>query len=225
VKDSTSAIICRIKRATGGDPGGSGATRLASSCNFKSKYGPDCPRVRLQSVAPMRMGSVGELDHAGLIAPDCPIRGLAPPLGSRNRSLAWPSYARCLAHVPRAKNHDGKDRSAADSNSALSLVIEGGPSGHSKDSLWPRAKRPNRLDTAMLFSRLSEPPQLHVRRLVAGGKTLDGLGSREWTCSHRHCQGTGVDPAETPIYRRRSCRIDWVTRPGGTLVTSARRIF
>jgi len=38
----------------------------------------------------------------------------APTHQRRHWLLVWPSYARCLADAPVAKNHEGKDRSAAD---------------------------------------------------------------------------------------------------------------
>jgi len=39
--------------------------------------------------------------------------------------LVWPSYARCLAGAPGAKNHKGKDRSAADFEFCLISIDRG----------------------------------------------------------------------------------------------------
>jgi hypothetical protein len=128
VSDASPETIRRVKKATGADLNASGATRLAGSYNFKAKYAPDYPRVRLHTIAPLHAVTVGELDRAGLIAPEehapCAPRH-APTHRRRHRLLVWPSYARCLADAPRARNHEGKDRSAADFNFCLISIDRG----------------------------------------------------------------------------------------------------
>jgi hypothetical protein len=128
VTDASPETIRRVKKAAGADLNASGATRLAGSYNFKSKYAPNYPRVRLHSIAPLHVVTVGELNRAGLIAPDeqtpCAPRH-APTHRRRHRSLVWPSYARCLADAPSARNHEGKDRSAADFNFCLISIDRG----------------------------------------------------------------------------------------------------
>ena len=128
VKDAQADTMRRIKKAAGADLNASGATRIAGSHNFKAKYAPDYPQVRLQSIAPRRKVTVAELDRAGLVAakelpPYAP--GHAPRLRPKLRLLVWPSYARCLADAPPAKNHDGKDRSAADFEFCLISIDRG----------------------------------------------------------------------------------------------------
>jgi RepB DNA-primase from phage plasmid len=117
VTDASPETVRRVKKAAGADLNASGATRLAGSYNFKSKYAPNYPRVRLHSIAPLHAVTAGELERTGLIAPEehtpCAPHH-APTHRHRHRLLAWPSYARCLADAPGAKNHEGKDRSAAD---------------------------------------------------------------------------------------------------------------
>jgi RepB DNA-primase N-terminal domain len=128
VTDASPQTIRRVKKAAGADLNASGATRLAGSYNFKSKYAPDYPRVRLHSIAPLHAVTVGELDRAGLIAPEKHMRHAprhAPTHWRTNRLLVWPSYARCLADAPGAKNHVGKDRSAADFNFCLISIDRG----------------------------------------------------------------------------------------------------
>jgi RepB DNA-primase N-terminal domain len=118
----------RLKKAAGADPNASGATRLAGSYNFKSKYAPEYPRVRLQSIAPQRTVPVAELERAGLVAPgELSAYGArhAPLLQPNHRFLVWPSYARCLADAPNARNHEGKDRSAADFEFCLISIDRG----------------------------------------------------------------------------------------------------
>jgi len=128
VTDASPETIRRVKKAAGADLNASGATRLAGSYNFKSKYAPNYPRVRLHSIAPLHTVTVGELDRAGLTAredrtPRAPRH--APTHRRRHRSLVWPSYARCLADAPGARNHEGKDRSAADFNFCLISIDRG----------------------------------------------------------------------------------------------------
>ena len=45
----------RMRRGTGADATASGATRVAGSLNFKDKYAPDFPRVRIQAAQQGRM--------------------------------------------------------------------------------------------------------------------------------------------------------------------------
>ena len=128
VKDAGADTPRRVKKAAGADPNASGATRLAGSYNFKAKYAPNYPRVRLTSIAPSRTVTVEELQRAGLVAPeDRPPYGggHAPRSQHDHRFLVWPSYARCLADAPRAKNHDGNDRSAADFEFCLISIDRG----------------------------------------------------------------------------------------------------
>jgi RepB DNA-primase N-terminal domain len=127
VTDASPETIRRVKKAAGADLNASGATRLAGSYNFKSKYAPNYPRVRLHSIAPLHAVTVGDLDRAGLIAPEehTPRAPRHAPTVRRRRLLAWPSYARCLADAPGARNHEGKDRSAADFNFCLISIDRG----------------------------------------------------------------------------------------------------
>jgi hypothetical protein len=128
VRDADADIARRLKRAAGADPNASGATRLAGSYNFKGKYAQEYPRVRLSSIAPGRTVTVDELHRAGLIAiEERASNGAprAPRFQHGHRLLVWPSYARCLAAAPRAKNHDGKDRSAADFEFCLISIDRG----------------------------------------------------------------------------------------------------
>lgn len=128
VRDADADTARRVKKAAGADPNASGATRLAGSYNFKSKYAPDYPRVILHAVAPGRVVTVEELQHSGLIAPERRIRNAprhAPSFRKTQRLREWPSYSRCLADAPNARSHDGKDRSAADFEFCLISIDRG----------------------------------------------------------------------------------------------------
>jgi RepB DNA-primase N-terminal domain len=128
VKDADADTARRVKKAAGADPNASGATRLAGSYNFKTRYAHDYPRVRLWSIAPQRSVTLDELHRVDLVAPDEPSvyrARYAPNLRPGHRLLAWPSYARCLADAPAAKNHECKDRSAADFEFCLISIDRG----------------------------------------------------------------------------------------------------
>src|SRR3954452_13653987 len=59
----------RVRRGTGADATASGATRVAGSLNFKDKYAPDFPRIKIQAAQPGRMTDPAELERLGLVAP------------------------------------------------------------------------------------------------------------------------------------------------------------
>jgi RepB DNA-primase N-terminal domain len=144
VTDATHETIRRVKKAAGADLNASGATRLAGSYNFKTKYAPDYPRVRLHSIAPLHAVTAGELDRAGLIAPEKQghaARPHAPTHRRRHRLLMWPSYARCLADAPGARNHEGKDRSAADFNFCLISIDRGWSVEATADQLMAESEK------------------------------------------------------------------------------------
>jgi hypothetical protein len=151
VTDASAETIRRVKKAAGADLNASGATRLAGSYNFKSKYAPNYPSVRLHSIAPLHAVTVSELDRAGLIAPEehtprAPRH--APTYRRRHRVLVWPSYARCLADAPGAKNHEGKDRSAADFNFCLISIDRGWSVEATANQLMAESERRSQPDTA-----------------------------------------------------------------------------
>ena len=144
VRYASPETIRRVKKAAGADLNASGATRLAGSYNFKSKYAPNYPRVRLHSIAPLHAVTVGDLDRAGLIAPEehtprAPRH--APTYRRRHRVLVWPSYARCLADAPGARNHEGKDRSAADFNFCLISIDRGWSVEATADQLMAESEK------------------------------------------------------------------------------------
>lgn len=108
----------RLKKAIGADESASGATRIAGSINFKSKYAPNYPRIKTVAINRSCTVSIDELARRGLLA-DLPPRH-APVAPRQKRSSFssaprnFPSYQRCLDDAPKARNHHGPDRSKAD---------------------------------------------------------------------------------------------------------------
>lgn len=107
----------RVRRACAADVSASGATRVAGTANYKRKYEPDFPTVRILEATPGRTVTKEQLESLGLVAPPEPARELpaAPFRASRRgRAQVWPSYQRCVDGAPGARHHKGNDRSLAD---------------------------------------------------------------------------------------------------------------
>ena len=118
--------VRRLRRGSGADPSASGATRVAGSVNFKRKYAPDFPTVRLLEGTPQRTVMRAELEALGLVAAPHPLAVSRPgPIWPGRRAQAWPSYERCLRDAPRAHGSDRADVSRADFTFCL-LAIDWG---------------------------------------------------------------------------------------------------
>jgi hypothetical protein len=80
----------------------SGATRVAGSLNFKDKYAPDFPRVKIHLVHPGRTASPTELERLGLVAPpqEFALLPVAPARAFSGGNRKWPSYAMALDGAP-----------------------------------------------------------------------------------------------------------------------------
>lgn len=104
----------RVRRAARTDLSATGATRIAGSCNFKDKYAPHFPRVKIREAFPGRMTSAAELDRLGLVAPPGEFVPVSPALPFTSGSRLWPSYAKALEGAPMNRKGTGPDRSRAD---------------------------------------------------------------------------------------------------------------
>ena len=69
----------RVRRGAGADHSATGATRIAGSLNFKTKYAPAFPVVTITTTAAGRLTTVAELEKAGLIAPREELPPPQPP--------------------------------------------------------------------------------------------------------------------------------------------------
>ena len=58
-----------MRRGAATDKRATGATRIAGSLNFKEKYAPDFPRVRIHAAQSGRMTTRAEIEELGLVAP------------------------------------------------------------------------------------------------------------------------------------------------------------
>jgi hypothetical protein len=119
--DVLKAYKRRLKRGVGGaDKSATGATRIAGSFNFKTKYAPNFPLVEMTYVNAGHTVTMAELEQAGLVAPpeEADIApGSVPQQFRPARSTAvrkWPDYQRALSGAPLNRAGDGPDRSLAD---------------------------------------------------------------------------------------------------------------
>ena len=126
VAECAPGLARRLRQASGADPSASGAARVAGSFNFKRKYAPEFPMVRLVEGTARRSVSETELQALGLIAaPEAMAVGRDTRVTSNRGAMAWPSYERCLQNAPRARDSDRADVSRADFTFCL-LAIDWG---------------------------------------------------------------------------------------------------
>ena len=118
--DVLKAYKRRLKRGVGGaDKSATGATRIAGSFNFKTKYAPNFPLVEMTYVNAGHTVTMAELEQAGFVAaPEADIAPARVPRRFRASRAAtvrkWPDYQRALSGAPLNHDGDGRDRSLAD---------------------------------------------------------------------------------------------------------------
>ncbi len=105
----------RLRKGAGADPTASGATRIAGSQNFKEKYSPDFPYVRIVHITPGLITTPEQLTGLGLVAPvEKPRARPSRVSPTRRGSRKWPSYQRCVEGAPPNHGNTGPDISRAD---------------------------------------------------------------------------------------------------------------
>jgi hypothetical protein len=116
-KEAAREFKTRVRRGAGADHSATGATRIAGSLNFKSKYAPAFPRVEITRTNAGSFTTVARLESAGLLAPQeqpMPPASSAPQKSPRPAAgRYYPDYQQVLRGAP--KKADGTpDRSKAD---------------------------------------------------------------------------------------------------------------
>lgn len=122
----------RLRKGAGADHSASGATRVAGTTNYKRKYEPDFPMVRISASTPGRIVTKEQLEAMGLVAiPEAEVPAAAFTIRtvqgkngvSRSRtSKVWPDYARSLAGAPPRLQGNGPDRSMADYSWCMTAI-------------------------------------------------------------------------------------------------------
>ena len=122
----------RLRKGSGADHSASGATRVAGTTNYKRKYEPDFPMVRISGSVPGRTVTKGQLEAMGLVAASetevaaaaftgRALQGKNGSLRARNAKV-WPNYAMSLAGAPPRLQGNGPDRSMADYNWCMTAI-------------------------------------------------------------------------------------------------------
>jgi hypothetical protein len=89
---------------------------MAGICNYKRKYGPNFPEVKILQAAPGRLTTKAQLESFGLLAPPEPIAE-TPSFqfrGSLSGSRQWPDYQRALSGAKLNHAKTGPDISGVD---------------------------------------------------------------------------------------------------------------
>ncbi len=104
----------RLRKGVGADLAASGATRVAGTHNFKTKYGPEFPMVKILHAAPGRVATAAQLEGMGIVAAPEPVY-VAPATPFRASSgRSWPDYERCVLGAPMKHGENRPDISRAD---------------------------------------------------------------------------------------------------------------
>jgi hypothetical protein len=114
VGDEDADFARRLKRGINSDMGASGAVKIAGSVNFKSKYAPIYPRVKVAYTSIERpYANIENLEKSGMVAEPLPVKELLARVKVGRPPNAWPDYQRCVNGAPIA-SHGGRDISRAD---------------------------------------------------------------------------------------------------------------
>jgi hypothetical protein len=115
--EETKEFARRLRKGAGADPSASGATRVAGTVNYKRKYEPDFPEVKIIDAVPGRVATQAAIESCGIVAPPEPpaVIPMTPRRQSHSdKERTWPDYERCVAGAPPSREGDGPDRSMAD---------------------------------------------------------------------------------------------------------------
>jgi RepB DNA-primase from phage plasmid len=114
----------RLRKGAGADESATGATRVAGTVNYKRKYEPDFPTVKIDEAHPGRIVSKAQLEAMGIVAaPDLETaaseellkaRQTGPSQYRHRANKTWPDYGKSLAGAPPNRTGTGPDRSMAD---------------------------------------------------------------------------------------------------------------
>jgi len=131
-KEEFKEFTRRVRRAVGSnDKSASHATRLAGTENWKLRYLPNPPTVRILEAHPGRVMTPTQLEDLGLLAAPEPAHSSVIDFPARhasrpdNRERQWPDYQRCLSGAPPSREGDGPDRSQADFFWCISAIRRG----------------------------------------------------------------------------------------------------
>jgi DNA primase RepB-like protein len=112
--DDAKDFARRLRKGTEADATASGATRIAGTVNYKNKYGPSFPTVKILQAAPGRTTTAQQLETFGLVAAPEPVAPATPLRVFSDNSRSWPDYQRCVQGAPMKNGENKPDISRAD---------------------------------------------------------------------------------------------------------------
>ncbi len=127
VKDAPLGLTARLRRGIGADLSASGATRVAGTLNFKEKYAPGFPVVRLAARTRGRFATVDELNNLGVLAPDI-LQVEAVDRRTGRVASRWPDYQRCLEQAPESQSRPGERRGSSADYTFCQMALSWGHS-------------------------------------------------------------------------------------------------
>ena len=112
VKDAPPGTATRLRKGAGADLTASGATRVAGSLNFKERYAPDFPTVRMAGTRRGHIVSIADLEALHVLAPEPEPEPIQPGQAVRTgrEARTWPSYQMCLERAPESHSRPGQPR-------------------------------------------------------------------------------------------------------------------
>jgi len=157
----------RLRGAVGADPTASGATRVAGSYNFKPKYAPEYPVVRVHHTARGLLVTEADLITKGFAPPPHTQRPLRPKLDQdRLKHRQWPSYQRCVAGAPYNHNRTARDISRADFTFALIALDWGWSVDEVADRLMLKSRKARENGLRYAFLTASRAAEAIARRYM-----------------------------------------------------------
>jgi hypothetical protein len=114
IADDAKDFARRLRKGVGADLTASGATRVGGTFNFKRKYEPDFPMVKILHAAPGRIATPSQLEAMGIVAASEPVHVVATPSRASSAGRSWPDYERCVLGAPMKHGENRPDISRAD---------------------------------------------------------------------------------------------------------------
>jgi DNA invertase Pin-like site-specific DNA recombinase len=114
IADDAKDFARRLRKGVGADLAASGATRVAGTHNFKTKYRPEFPMVKILHAAPGRVATPTQLEGMGIVAAPEPVYVAAATPFRVSSGSSWPDYQRCVLGAPMKHGENKPDISRAD---------------------------------------------------------------------------------------------------------------
>ena len=160
----------RLKQGVGADVNASGATRWAGTMNFKAKYAPSFPIVRVARAYYGKKSQKTALEAFGLLSAPLPPAVVPKRTTAHRTGGKWPSYSRCLKNAPEAYE-SGKPTGKPDvSRADFTFSIIAADWGHSVDEIAARLQEES--------SKAQEPQHGEDYAALTARRAVDRIAAR-----------------------------------------------